>query len=216
VLQKTEITSPIDGLVSRLQVREGEMVVIGIQNQPGTTLMTISDMSAVNAEVKVAEADVLRVAVGQPATVTLEALPGRRFDGHVVEVGASALPTVGSVAAAREFRVRIRIDNPDAGLRPGLTCDAEILTRERTNALTVPLQAVVLRPSARGGAERTGVFVVEDGRARFRPVETGIIGGLDVEVTGLAAGVQVVSGPFQVLRQLADGALVRINRTSTR
>lgn len=214
ILQKTEIVAPIDGIVSRLQVREGEMVVIGIQNQPGTTLMTISDLSAINAEVKVAEADVLRVAVGQPATVTLEALPGRRFSGRVTEVGSSALPVVSAAAAAREFKVVIRLDRPDPGLRPGLTCDAEILTREKSNVLTVPLQAVVIRPAPSGDSDRTGVFVVKGDRAQFVPVETGIIGGLDIEVSGVPEGTPVVAGPFQILRELKEGARVRQNRAS--
>lgn len=208
ILSKTEIAAPIDGVVSRLQVRLGEMVVIGIQNQPGTTLMTISDLSAINAEIKVAEADVLRVSVGQAARVTLEAVAGREFSGRVVEVGASALPVVGSGAAAREFRVVIRLDSPDPGLRPGLTCDAEVLTAERRNVLTVPLQAVMLRPGA-DGKDRTGVFVVRDGKAVFAPVKAGIIGGLDIEIDGLSEGSSIVVGPFQVLRDLKDGAAVR-------
>ncbi|MBE3099700.1 MAG: efflux RND transporter periplasmic adaptor subunit, partial [Planctomycetes bacterium] len=205
ILSKTAVVAPISGIVSRLRVREGEMVVIGIQNQPGTTLMTISDLSAIDAEVKVAEADVLRVAVGQRARVTLEAAAGRVFPGRVVEIGASALPVVGTAAAAREFRVVVRLDQPDSNLRPGLTCDAEILTGERRNVLTVPLQAVVLRPAAGVAGDRAGVFTVKDGRAVFVPILTGIIGGLDVEVSGLPEGVQVVVGPFQFLRGLRDG-----------
>ena len=207
VLSKTEITAPIDGVVSRLQVRLGEMVVIGIQNQPGTTLMTISDLSTIDAEIKVAEADVLRVSVGQTADITLEAVPGRRFSGRVVEVGASALPQVGAGAAAREFRVVVRFDRPDPGLRPGLTCDAEVLTAEKRNVLVVPLQAVVLRPGP-DGKEQAGVLALRDGLARFVPVTTGIIGGLDIEVGGIEAGLPVVVGPYQVLRSLQDGAAV--------
>ena len=87
VLDKTSIVSPIDGVVTRLRVRNGEMVVVGIQNQPGTTLMTISDLGAIDAEVRVAEADILNVARDQKAEVTLEALPGRKFSGKVVEIG---------------------------------------------------------------------------------------------------------------------------------
>jgi HlyD family secretion protein len=207
--QKTTIVSPLDGIVSRLRVREGEMVVTGVQNQPGTTLMTISDLAGLNAEVKVAEADVLRVALGQPAQVSLEAAPGRGFSGRVTEIGASALPVSDSGAAAREFRVVVQLDQPDPGLRPGLTCDAEIITSERAHVLTVPLQAVVLRRPAGVDADRPGLFVVENGRARFTPVTTGVIGGLDVEVSGVPEGTPVVIGPYQTLRGLADGAAVR-------
>lgn len=208
VLAKTEIVSPIDGIVTRLPVQEGEMVVIGIQNQPGTTIMTVSDLSAIDAEVKVAEADVLRVKLDQPATVTLEAIPGASFAGRVVEIGASALPVTGSGAAAREFRVKVRLEQPDPSLRPGLTCDAEILTAERQGVLSVPLQAVVIRPGA-DGKDAPGVFVSEDRTVKFRPVTTGLIGGLDIEVSGLDEGTPVVVGPFQALRELKDGQTVR-------
>lgn len=203
-LAKTAITSPIDGVITRLEVEEGEMVVMGVQNQPGTILMTVSDLSAVNAEVKVAEADVMRLAMGNRATVSLEAVAGRRFPGAVVEIGASALPQVGTQVAAREFRVKVRLDEADGALRPGLTCDAEILVAEKRNVLTVPLQAVVDR---NGG---TGVFAIENGVARFTKVTTGIIGGLTVEVEGLAEGAAIVSGPYQVLRDLKDGDPIRV------
>lgn len=208
-LSKTDITAPIDGVVTRLDVEEGEMVVIGVQNQPGTILMTISDLSAIDAEVKVAEADVLRLALGNTATVSLEALPGKTFGGSVVEIGASALPQVGTQAAAREFRVTVRLEGDLAVLRPGLTCDADILVAERTDVLTVPLQAVVQRPGA-DGTPQTGVFVVTDGVARFTPATTGIIGGLTVEIDGVPEGANVVSGPFQVLREIQDGDRVRV------
>ncbi len=207
-LSKTEITASMDGVVTRLSVREGEMVVMGVQNQPGTILMTLSDLSSLNAEVKVAEADVLRLKLDQPAFVTLEAVPGREIPGRVVEIGASALPTAGAGAAAREFRVVVRLQEPGPDLRPGLTCDARILAGEVRNALTVPLQAVVLRPGP-DGKDRTGVFTVRDGKVRFTPVETGIVGGLDVEAGGLQEGVRIVAGPFQALRELKDGDAVK-------
>lgn len=210
-LQKTEIVSPIDGRVTRLNVREGEMVVIGIQNQPGTTLMTISDLADIDAEVKVAEADVLSIVNGQQASVVLDALPGRSFPGKVIEIGASALPTSGVGAAAREFRVVVRLDKPEALLRPGLTCDVEIITEERRDVLTVPLQAVVLRTDESGLEER-GVFVVDGEIVRFVSVETGIIGGIEIEVSGIDGGAEVVVGPFQALRVLDDGARIGANR----
>jgi HlyD family secretion protein len=214
ILAKTSIVSPIDGVVTRLHVREGEMVVVGIQNQPGTTLMTVSDLGAIDAELKVAEADVLRLALGQASTVTLESMPGRRFAGKVVDIGASALPVTGTGAAAREFKVVVRLEQPDPLLRPGLTCDAEIVTAERAEVMTVPLQSVVLRQPAPGAPEQSGVFVVADGRATFVPVTAGVIGGLDIEVRGVAEGSPVISGPYQALRELQDGAAVEIAAAS--
>lgn len=207
LFSKTEIRSPIDGVVSRLQVREGEMVVIGIQNQPGTTLMTISDLSGINAEVKVAEADILRIEPGQRAEIVLDAVPAKVFGGEVIEVGTSALPTVGTGVATREFRVVIRMEDPDPGMRPGLTCDAEILTTELENVLTVPLQSVVLRQ--REGVEQTGVFLAGDGKAEFTPVRAGVIGGLEIVVEGIDEGAPVITGPYQVLRDLKDGSRIR-------
>jgi len=203
-LAKTSITAPINGVITRLSVEEGEMVVMGVQNQPGSILMTISDLSAINAEVKVAEADVLRLALDNPATVSLDALAGRTFAGRVVDIGASALPQTGAQAAAREFKVTVRLEGDVAQLRPGLTCDTEILVASRQNVLSVPLQAVVQRDG------KSGVFVVRDGRATFTPVTTGLIGGLIIEVNGVDEGTTIVAGPFQTLRDLADNSSVRV------
>ena len=202
-LSKTAITSPMAGVVTRLAVREGEMVVVGVQNQPGTILMTISDLAQIDAEVKVAEADVLRLRVGQKAEVALEAQPGQSFGGEVVQIGASALPVTGVAAAAREFRVVVRLQAPASALKPGLTCDARILADEQRDVLAVPLQAVVLRSA--GSGEKAGLFLVQDGRARFTPVEAGLIGGLEMSVKGVPEGTTVVAGPFQALRELKDG-----------
>ena len=124
------------------------MVVIGIQNMPGTTIMTISDLAVINAEVKVAEAEILNVRVGQPATVTLEALPGREFAGEVVEVGASALPLVGAGAAAREFKVKVRVKDPPGGPAARAHRRRGDPRRGGEGRARVPLQAVVLRGEA--------------------------------------------------------------------
>ncbi len=201
-LSKTTITAPISGTVTRLDVELGEMVVMGVQNQPGTILMTISDLSTINAEVKVAEADVMRLAVGQPANVALEALTGQRFPGRVIEIGASALPQPGA-QSAREFRVKIQLDRSDVALRPGLTCDAEVVAADKRNVLVVPLQSVVVRDGT------TGVFAITNDRARFTPVTTGIIGGLQIEVEGVAEGSEIAAGSIQTLRDLQDGAAIR-------
>jgi HlyD family secretion protein len=208
---KTSVVAPIDGIVTRLQVREGEMVVIGIQNQPGTTLMRIVGTSGLNAELKVAEADALRLKVGQTAKVTLDALPGREFDGAISEIGASSLPPVSAQAvSAREFRVVIALDANDGTLRPGISCDAEILAAEKKGVVAAPLQAVVNRDVA--GQEESGVFLIRDGRAVFTKVTLGLISGLDAEVTGLAEGTEIVLGPLATLRTLKDGDLVRLAR----
>lgn len=204
-LSKTDVTAPIDGVVTRLDVEVGEMVVIGVQNQPGTILMTVSDLSAINAEVKVAEADVMRLSQGLPAEVTLEALPGQRFPGRIVEIGASALPQLGAQATAREFRVKVQLDQTKTALKPGLTCDADIVAATRNNVLAVPLPAVV----ERGG--KTGVFTIANGIVTFVPVTSGIIGGLSIEVEGVQEGATIVAGPIQTLRDLTDGAAVRVS-----
>ena len=118
---------------------------------------------------------------------------------------------MGAGAAAREFKVKVRVKDPQEGLRPGLTGDAEILVGEAKDALAVPLQAVVLRGEA--GRERPGVFVGEGKTARFVPVETGMIGGLEIEVKkGLEEGREIVAGPWQSLKDLQDGAAIRTAR----
>jgi len=207
-LSKTSVVAPIDGIVTRLQVREGEMVVIGLQNQPGTTLMRLVGTSGLNAELKVAEADALRLKVGQTARVTLDALQGREFAGLVSEIGASSLPPVSAQAAsAREFRVVISLDQNDGTLRPGISCDAEILAAEKSGVLVTPLQAVVTRDVA--GREESGVFVVRDGSAVFTKVTLGLISGLDAEISGLTAGAEIVLGPLATLRSLKDGETLR-------
>jgi HlyD family secretion protein len=211
VLSKTSVVAPMDGIVTRLQVREGEMVVIGLQNQPGTTLMRLVGTSGLNAELKVAEADALRLKVGQKARVTLDALQGREFAGAVSEIGASSLPPVSAQAAsAREFRVVVSLDEKDGTLRPGISCDAQILAAEKNGVLTAPLQAVVTRDVAE--REETGVFLVRDGRAVFTGISLGLISGLDAEISGVNAGAEIVLGPLATLRTLKDGEAVRKSR----
>ncbi len=210
-LSKTSVVAPMDGIVTRLQVREGEMVVIGIQNQPGTTLMRLVGDTGLNAELKVAEADALRLKVGQKARVTLDALQGREFAGVVSEIGASSLPPVSlQAASAREFRVVISLEETGGALRPGISCDAEILADEKTGVLALPLQAVVSRDM--GGREETGVYLVREGKAVFNKITLGLISGLDVEVTGVVEGAEVVLGPLATLRTLKDGDELRKSR----
>ena len=157
-LDKTISRAPFDGLVTNVPVREGETMVVGIQNAEGSTLMTIADMSVITAEVKVDETDIVNVAMGQTADVTVDALPGRTFKGHVTQVGDQALLRTTGVATsqsttgteeAKDFKVVITLDNVTGQnndeLRPGLSTTAKITTARRPNAITLPIQALVQR-----------------------------------------------------------------------
>jgi HlyD family secretion protein len=155
VLRKTTYTAPISGIVSYIDVRVGENVVPGIQNAQGSFLMTISDMSVVTAEVKVDETDITNVRNGQPADVTIDAIPGKVFKGHVSEVGELAIlrtsgqaamtETTANTQEARDFKVVVTLDNPPASLRPGLSTTAKIQTAHKANVLSVPIQALAVR-----------------------------------------------------------------------
>jgi HlyD family secretion protein len=153
-LDKTVSRAPFDGLVTNVPVREGETVVLGIQNAEGSTLMTLADMSVITAEVKVDETDIVNVAMNQTADVTVDALPGRVFKGHVTEVGDQALLRTTGVATsqsttgteeAKDFKVVVTLDQTTDELRPGLSATAKITTAHKPNALIIPIQALVQR-----------------------------------------------------------------------
>jgi HlyD family secretion protein len=154
VLQKTEYAAPFAGVITNLPVREGETVVIGIQNAPGSTLMTLADMSVITAEVKVDETDIVNVEMGQPAEVTIDAIPKKIFHAKVTEIGNNAIvrstgvSTSQSTSAsqeAKDFKVVVTLTDPPEDLRPGLSTTAKITTATRTNALAIPIQAITLR-----------------------------------------------------------------------
>jgi HlyD family secretion protein len=154
LLQKTTYPAPFDGVVTNLPVREGETVVIGIQNAQGSTLMTIADMSVITAEVKVDETDIVNVKLGQPAEVTIDAIPNRIFHGAVSEIGDNAIVRSSGVSTsqqttaseeAKDFKVVVTLQDAPADLRPGLSTTAKITTATRANALSVPIQALTLR-----------------------------------------------------------------------
>src|ERR1700734_2770274 len=157
-LDKTISRAPFDGLVTNVPVREGETVVLGIQNAEGSTLMTLADMSVITAEVKVDETDIVNVQMNQPVDVTVDALPGRVFKGHVTEVGDQALLRTTGIATsqsttgteeAKDFKVVVTLDKQQSDdLRPGLSCTAKITTAHKPNTLTVPIQSLVQRDAA--------------------------------------------------------------------
>jgi HlyD family secretion protein len=157
VLQKATYAAPFDGVITNLPVREGETVVIGIQNSPGSTLMTLADMSVITAEVKVDETDIVNVHLGQAAEVTIDAIPKKVFHGTVSEIGDNAIVRSTGVATsqqttaseeAKDFKVVVTVTDPPQDLRPGLSTTAKITTAARSNVLAVPIQALSVRSKA--------------------------------------------------------------------
>src|SRR5215470_8181967 len=157
LLSKTSYTAPFDGVVTYLPVHEGETVVVGIQNSPGSTLMTLADMSVITAEVKVDETDIVNVKLGQTAEITIDAIPGKTFKGEVTEIGdnaiirSSGLATTQSTASsqeAKDFKVVVTLKDPPENVRPGLSTTAKITTGTRSSALTIPIQALTVRDKA--------------------------------------------------------------------
>jgi HlyD family secretion protein len=157
VLQKATYTAPYDGIITNLPVREGETVVMGIQNSPGSTLMTLADMSVITAEVKVDETDIVNVHLGQPAEVTIDAIPKKVFHGTVSEIGDNAIVRSTGVATsqqataseeAKDFKVVVTLNDPPQDLRPGLSTTAKITTAARSSVLAVPIQALSVRTKA--------------------------------------------------------------------
>ena len=249
-LTQVTITSPIDGIVTRRNIEEGETVVIGTMNNPGTVLLTIADFSILEAEIEVDETDIPAVRLDQPVEITIDALPDRTYSGRVTEIGNSPIQNeTGGAQEATNFLVVVTVDGDVPGVRPGFTCTAEITTATRTASLAVPIQATTLREveidaagrivrrtdDARSGVisraasaasapdrgeitreEREGVFVVRQGRALFVPVTTGIAGERYFEaLSGLEEGDLVITGPFEVVRNLDDGDPVEPNETDS-
>lgn len=153
---KTLYTSPLDGIITNLPVHAGENVVPGIQNSVGSLLFQVSDLSVITAEVKVDETDIVNVKLGQPAEVTIDAFRDKTYKGKVTEIGQSAIgrttgQTVGQSSSgtateeAKDFKVVVTVEDPPAGLRPGLSTTAKITTATRQNAVTVPIQALAIR-----------------------------------------------------------------------
>jgi HlyD family secretion protein len=219
LLNRTIAVAPFDGIVTNEPLREGETVVEGIQNTEGSTLMTLADMSIITAEVKVDETDIVSVQLGQPAEVTVDALPNKVFKGHVTLVGDQALLRSTGVATsqsttgteeAKDFKVVVTLDEPSNDLRPGLSCTAKITTAHKANVLSLPIQALTMHDPAsdvaksKGGVQAAstpsnsttkpnpvqGVFVVEkDPHGRLRAKFVPVTTG----ITG-ATDIEVLSG----------------------
>jgi HlyD family secretion protein len=244
-LSKVRIESPIAGIVTRRNIQEGETAVVGTMNNAGTVLLTVADMSVIQAEVEVDETNIPNVVVGQAAKITIDAVPDRTFKGHVTEIGNSPIQATGQAATnqqATNFKVVIVLDEDVPDVRPGFTTTAEITTATRKNVVAVPIPAVAVReliydakgqivkqprealgraPAPAAAApvelepgqtrkETEGVFIIREEKAVFLPMKIGIAGDRYFEVlSGIKAGDQVITGPYNNVRGMADGDAVR-------
>lgn len=228
-LSKTVIRAPMSGRVTRLNVERGETAVVGTMNNPGSLLLTVSDLSVMEAVIEVDETDVPAINIGDSVVVRIDAFGEQEFVGRVTTIGNSSLTprTQLSSDQAIDFEVRVTLENVDVDLRTDLSATADVITEVRTNVPSIPIIALTLlddeefeaipnenRDStavARTGEDGVeGVFVVEGGVARFRPVEVGIAGDSYFEVVrGLEEGTRIVSGTFQAIRELSDGDQIR-------
>lgn len=146
-LNKVRVVSPISGLVTRRNIEEGETAVVGTMNNPGTVLLTIADLSVIETEIEVDETEIPSIEIGQPAKVTIDAIPDKTFPGKVTEVGNSPIQATGASAAQRatNFKVVVTIDGEVPGVRPGFTCTAVVTTATRKKVVAVPIQAMTVR-----------------------------------------------------------------------
>lgn len=212
-LEKTRITSPISGTVVKLNIEEGETVIIGTMNNPGTVMMVIADMSQMLALVKADETDIPVIKSGQKAEVTMDALPDTIFDGVVTKVGYMPVQNILSTGeAGTDFEVEVKLITSVTEMKPGMTVTADIVTAEKESVLVVPIQAVGKRKVK--GVETQALFVVEDGTAKLKAVNTGSASETEIEIIeGVKPGEQVISGPYKVLVKLKDEAKVKASVT---
>ena len=245
-LAKTVIEAPMSGRVTRLNVERGETAVVGTMNNPGSLLLTIADLSVMEAVIEVDETDVPEIAIGDSTVVTIDAFRGQEFYGRVTKIGNSSIRPRSQLQSSSEqaidFEVRITLENPGVDLRTDLSATADVVTAVRPDVLAIPIIALTLMDSseferipmegaevqqeeddvsaeeaietpARDAASEPieGVYVLDGDRVRFKPVEVGIAGDNYFEiVSGLEEGATVVSGTYQAIRELEDGALVRV------
>src|SRR5712692_3426753 len=240
-LAKSHIVAPMSGRITRLPVEEGEVAVPGTFSKEVGLLMTIADLSVIQVKVNVDETDVVRVHLADSVEVTIDAFPDTTFIGRVTKISNSAIlvagasTTPGTNTQAVDYEVEITLTNPPGDVRPDLSATARIVTDTRKQALSIPIIALTVRentpvstetrsgpspsPAVRRDSagtkkkETEGVFVVQNGKATFRPVKVGIAGDEYFEVLeGLRQDETIVAGPYQAIRDLHDGAAVKASR----
>lgn len=234
ILYKTTIYSPMDGIVTQLNVEFGERV-LGSGYSQGTNIMTVADLNNIEAVVDVDENDVVLVSIGDTANVTVDAFGDRIFHGVVKEIGNSAKQTgLGTQEQVVNFSVKVKLIDLDPGLRPGMSCNADIETETVSNVLSVPIQSVTARtdvPVENDSLKSEGkndeeigtfekkkpkevVFLAKDGKAKMVVVETGISNDNYLQIKkGLEEGDEVVSGSYRAIsRELENGSVIRVEK----
>jgi HlyD family secretion protein len=219
-LSRTTILSPIDGKVVQLNAHEGEVVVTGTMNNPGSVIAVIADLSVILVEAEVGETEVVAIKLQQPAKIKVDAIPDHEYAGHVVEIGSSAAVRAGAGSGIRYFKVKVAIDNPDDRLRPGMTSQVSIVTSRAADVVTVPIQSVVERvPGEKAGVSdedkpmKKYVFLVDKDKAKQVEVTTGISDATHVTVlSGIKAGDEVITGPFRTLKKLNNEDAIYVTR----
>jgi len=248
-LSKTWITSPMEGIVTELNAEVGEIVMIGTMNNPGTVIMTVSDLSEIEVEVEVDETDIANVKLQQEAKIEIDAFPDTTYKGKVTEIGNTAqISGYATQEQVTNFMVKVLLMDEVPGIKPGMSASVDITTDRREGVLKAPIGCMVMRKldsdSLKKEEEKTkeseakaaetveekegeeveeeeeekeveGIFVVENDRATFVPVETGISDEQNIEiVSGVEEKDEIITGPYKTLRLLKDGNKVKITKKS--
>ncbi len=209
-LAKTTMRAPIAGVVTAVNAKEGETAVMGTMNFAGTVILTVSDLSEIITEVQVDEVDLPRLKLGQDVIVTVDALGGKKYDGRVVEIGASAhAGAQGLQSNIRQFLVKVAILRPDADLKPGITARVKLIADKRRGVLRVPVGAI--RTEEKSGEQAFFVFTAADGKVAKVAVRTGLSDDLYTEVAdGLKGGEVVITGPYRLFKTMREGDRVKV------
>jgi len=206
-LEKCTIVSPIDGIVTKIKVKEGENVITGTMNNPGTVLFVLSNINDIDLVADVNESEVPLISIGDSVRIDVDAFPDRKFNGYVYDI--SKYPST-STTGVVTYPVKIRIIDKDVKFYPGMTGNCEIIVEKKRETINVPLRALVKK-------KENGVFVYKKGIARFTKVKTGLMGDLNVEIIdGLNEGDTIITGPFKILKELKDGQRVSAGNTGIR
>jgi len=235
----------MDGVITQLKKEKGERAVPGMMTSPEATIMTIADLSTIQAQLKVDETDIVNLSLGDVAQIKVDALPDVVFEGEVTEIGNSPIDSTSSSQEAKDFKVIVTLKAPSSLLRPGMSCTGDITTNTKRNVIAIPIQALTSRDvevdkdgkyqmpdlsnKNKGAVARAasnkenaqkkeleGVFVITENKiARFRPIKTGITGESEIEVLeNLKENEEIVSGSYQTLRTIKDGAPIKVEKAN--